>query len=205
MKPFNLGYTVNLTVITAPQISHQTSKNQSGFGKIFGHLQLATIEMWSEEWQVWKFLVFFWNCPWWSPWILVSETDKTSWKDYCWTPQKLEKDKVSEWLMVGRTALIMKDGLKGRVASNYTPIACLLLICLLIVDEKVYNHHFQNTLLLDKQEGCTKESRDIKYELLIDKAILWNCTRLLDWLQESPCHGATREAKRSSGASATGR
>lgn len=74
--------------------------------------------------------------------------------------------------MVGRTALIMKDGLKGRVTSNYTPIAGLLLTCLLIVDEKVYNHRFQNSLLLDKQEGCMKESRDIKYELLIDKAIL---------------------------------
>lgn len=74
--------------------------------------------------------------------------------------------------MVGRTALIMKDGLKGRVTSNYTPIASLLLTYLLIVDEKVYNHRFQNSLLLGKQEGCMKESRDIKYELLIDKAIL---------------------------------
>ena len=35
----------------------------------------------------------------------------------------LERGTVPEWLKIGRTILIMKDVKKGKVASNYKPIA----------------------------------------------------------------------------------
>ena len=36
--------------------------------------------------------------------------------------------KVTAWLTLGKTVVIMKDPLKGSVASNYRPIACLSLM-----------------------------------------------------------------------------
>ena len=92
----------------------------------------------------------------------------------------LESGSVPEWLTVGRTVLIMKDVRKGRIASNYRPIACLPLMWKLLTGvfaEKIYDHLAQNLLLPNEQKGCRKDSRGTKDQLLIDKAILRNCRK----------------------------
>ena len=36
----------------------------------------------------------------------------------------VERGEVPEWMVKGRTVLLQKDPVKGKVASNYRPIAC---------------------------------------------------------------------------------
>ena len=93
----------------------------------------------------------------------------------------LTKGIVPEWLTIGRTVLIMKDKKKGRIVSNYRPIACLPLMWKLLTGifaEKIYNHLAENDLLPNEQKGCRKNSRGTKDQLLIDKAISKNCRRI---------------------------
>ena len=78
--------------------------------------------------------------------------------------------------------LVMKDPQKGTEVTNYRPIACLAMMWKLLtgmIAEKMYVHLAQNGLLVDEQEGCRKASRGTKDQLLIDKAILKKCRRLL--------------------------
>ena len=87
---------------------------------------------------------------------------------------------VPEWLTIGRTVLNMKDAKKEKVASNYKPIAGLLLTWKLftkILAEKISDHLLQNMFLPNEQRDCKEESRGTKNQLLIDKAIFRNCTR----------------------------
>ena len=82
---------------------------------------------------------------------------------------------VPEWMVKGRTVLIQKDPAKGRVASNYRPIACLPLMWKLlsgIFADKVYGHLKSIDVLPAEQKGCRKQSRGTKDQLLIDKAVL---------------------------------
>ena len=82
---------------------------------------------------------------------------------------------VPEWMVKGRTVLIQKDPAKGRVASNYRPIACLPLMWKLlsgIFADKVYGHLKSINVLPAEQKGCRKQSRGTKDQLLIDKAVL---------------------------------
>ena len=93
----------------------------------------------------------------------------------------VESGNVPDWLVKGRTVLIMKDRKKGKVASNYRPIACLPLMWKLlsgIFAEKIYGHLKANDLLPDEQKGCRKQSRGTKDQLLIDKTILKESRRL---------------------------
>ena len=51
--------------------------------------------------------------------------------------------KVPNWMVEGRTTLIMKDKTKGPVVGNYRPIACLNLLWKLltgIMSDETYNH-----------------------------------------------------------------
>ena len=87
----------------------------------------------------------------------------------------LQSGDVPEWMTVGRTSLFMKDPVKGPVADNYRPIACLPMMWKLltgIFSEKIYEHLDVNKLLPDQQKGCRKRSRGTKDQLLIDKMIL---------------------------------
>ena len=94
----------------------------------------------------------------------------------------LNSGEIPEWLVKGKTTLIMKDPTKGNDVGNYRPIACLPLMWKLltgIISEKLYLHLTSNNLLGDEQKGCRKNSRGTKDQLIIDKAILKNCRRRL--------------------------
>ena len=94
----------------------------------------------------------------------------------------LNQGTVPEWMVRGRTVLVMKDPKKGTVVTNYRPIACLPMMWKLLtgmIAEEIYVHLAQNGLLVDEQKGCRKVSRGTKDQLLIDKEILKNCRRRL--------------------------
>ena len=87
----------------------------------------------------------------------------------------LDSGSVPDWMVKGRTVLIQKDSCKGKVASNYRPIACLPLMWMLltgVLAETLYQHLDSNCLFPDEQKGCRKRSRGTKDQLLIDKQIL---------------------------------
>ena len=87
----------------------------------------------------------------------------------------LDSGSVSDWMVKGRTVLVQKDSCKGKVASNYRPIACLPLMWKLltgVLAETLYQHSDSNCLFPDEQKGCRKRSRGTKDQLLIDKQIL---------------------------------
>ena len=92
----------------------------------------------------------------------------------------VEQGEVPGWMVKGRTVLIQKDRAKGRVASNYRPIACLPLMWKLLTGifaEKIYDHLQANSLLPDEQKGCRKRSRGTKDQLLIDREVLREARR----------------------------
>ena len=71
--------------------------------------------------------------------------------------QCLQGGEVPDWLVEGRTILIMKDPAKGNDAGNYRPIACLNLLWKLlsgILSEKTYSFLDINKLLPDEQKDC---------------------------------------------------
>ena len=77
----------------------------------------------------------------------------------------------------GRTCLIQKDENKGNDVSNFRPITCLPLMWKLltgILAEEVYTHLERKNLLPDEQEGCRRNSRGTKDQLMIDKMVLKN-------------------------------
>ena len=94
--------------------------------------------------------------------------------------QCMEQSEVPNWLVEGRTILIMKDPTKGTDVGNYRPIACLNLLWKLlsgILSEKTYKFLDNNKLLPDEQKGCRKKCQGTKDQLAIDKCILKNCKR----------------------------
>ena len=59
----------------------------------------------------------------------------------------IEVGDVPEWLVAGRTILVMKDSKNGIEVGNYIPIACLKLIWKLltgIINDKTYDHLKEN-------------------------------------------------------------
>ena len=81
----------------------------------------------------------------------------------------------------------MKDAKKEKVASNYTTIACLLLMWKLftkILAEKTSDHLLQNMLLPNEQRDYREESGGTKDQLLIDKAgeIVGEPVKNLQWV-----------------------
>jgi hypothetical protein len=92
----------------------------------------------------------------------------------------LRKGEVPEWLVEGRTTLLMKDESKGPDVTNYRPIACLNLMWKLLTGifaNSIYTHLETNNLLPVEQKGCRKQSQGTKDHLAIDKTILKNCKR----------------------------
>ena len=93
----------------------------------------------------------------------------------------LQAGEVPSWMVKGRTVLIQKDLTKGKIASNYRPIACLPLMWKLLTgvfSEKLYKHLVDNKLLPDEQKGARKSSRGTKDQLLIDKTVLREVKRV---------------------------
>ena len=92
----------------------------------------------------------------------------------------IQTGRIPEWMVEGKTTLIMKDRSKGSLVGNYRPIACLNLLWKLLTGifaEKVYGHLSTNGLLPDQQKGCRKGTRGTKDHLSIDKAVLKNSKR----------------------------
>ena len=92
----------------------------------------------------------------------------------------VKEGRVPGWMVKGRTVLIQKNPVKGTVAANYRPIACLPLMWKLLTGifaGKIYEHLDTNDLLPDEQKGCRKKSRGTKDQLLIDKAVLKEAKR----------------------------
>ena len=76
--------------------------------------------------------------------------------------QCLTEGNVPEWMVLGRTYLVMKDETKGAEVGNYRPIACLPRAFKLItgiVAEHIYGHLDRNDLLPDEQKGCRRNTR----------------------------------------------
>ena len=87
----------------------------------------------------------------------------------------LDSGVVPSWLARARTSLLQKDKSKGNVASNYRPINCLPLMMKLltgIIADQIYEHLYQDKLLLQVQKGCRKDSRGNNDLLYIDRTVL---------------------------------
>ena len=72
----------------------------------------------------------------------------------------LDSGSVPDWMVKGRTVLIQKDSCKGKVASNYRPVACLPLMWKLltgVLAETLYQHLdsncFSQTNRRDAEKG----------------------------------------------------
>lgn len=92
----------------------------------------------------------------------------------------LQEGRVPEWMVVGRTTLVMKDRTKGNAEGNYRPLACLNLLWKILTGifaEKSYSFLIENDLLPVEQKGCRKGSKGTKDHLVIDKMILKNCKK----------------------------
>ena len=73
--------------------------------------------------------------------------------------------------------LLIKNGEKGTIPTNYRPITCLPTIFKLmtaIIAESMLNHLEKNGIIPDEKRGNRRKSRGTKDQLLIDKMILRN-------------------------------
>ena len=87
---------------------------------------------------------------------------------------------MPDWLVEGRTILVMKDPSKGPVVGNYRPIASLNLLWKLlsgILSDKTYQYLERNDILPVEQKGCRKKCQGTKDQLTIDMCVMKNCKR----------------------------
>ena len=87
---------------------------------------------------------------------------------------------IPSWMTCGRTVLCQKDPVKGNSVENFRPIACLPLMWKLltgIILEDMYCFIENKSLLPEEQKCCRRNSRETKDQLLIDKAILKDCSK----------------------------
>ena len=81
----------------------------------------------------------------------------------------LKEGDAPNWVIEGRTVLIMKDKNKGTIASNYRPITCLPLIWKLLtglIAEEMYEFLEKNYLLPQEQKGGRKKCRGTADQVL---------------------------------------
>ena len=79
-----------------------------------------------------------------------------------------------------RTVLCQKDPIKGNSVENFRPITCLPLMWKLLTGillENMYCFIENKNLLPEEQKCCRRNSREMKDQLLIDKAILKDCRK----------------------------
>ena len=87
----------------------------------------------------------------------------------------LEEGEVPNWMLEGRTVLIMKDKNKGNIASNYRPITSLPLMWKLLtglIADEIYEYLGKNDLLPQEQKGGRKKFRRTADQLYIDQMVL---------------------------------
>ena len=75
----------------------------------------------------------------------------------------------------------MKDKSKENEVGNYRLTTCLPLMWKLltgIVAYEICNHLKENDILPEEQRGCRRNSRVLKDQLLIDKAVIKTCRRI---------------------------
>ena len=80
----------------------------------------------------------------------------------------------------GKTVLCQKDPAKGISVEKFIPITCVPLMWKLltgIISEDMYCFMENENLLPEEQKGCRRKSRGTKYQLLIDKTILKDCSK----------------------------
>ena len=67
---------------------------------------------------------------------------------------------------------MQKDKEKGKAASNYVPITCLLLVWKSltgVIVEEIYGFFYTNLLLPQEQKRCRRKSRGMNDLLFVDK------------------------------------
>ena len=82
---------------------------------------------------------------------------------------------LPQWMVTGRTTLIIKDLTEPTKISNYRPITCLPTIWKLlasIISDQIYSFLENNKLIPWQQKGNKRKSRGTKDQLLIDKLIV---------------------------------
>ena len=82
---------------------------------------------------------------------------------------------LPEWMVTGKTSLIIKDPSDPTKVSNYRPITCLPTIWKLltsIIADQIYTFLEANNLIPWQQKGNKRKSRGTKDQLLIDKLIV---------------------------------
>ena len=90
----------------------------------------------------------------------------------------ITRGELPDWVTTDRTLSLLTDKSKGNEVSNYRPITCLPLMWKLIagiVADEIYNHLEENDFLPEEQKGFRRNSKGIKDQLFIDKAVMKNC------------------------------
>ena len=78
------------------------------------------------------------------------------------------------FLLQGTTNLIPKDPKNTQDPAKYRPITCLPTLYKLIIAciaERIYSHCKNNNSIAVQQEGCSREARGCKEQLIIDSVI----------------------------------
>ncbi len=81
---------------------------------------------------------------------------------------------IPNWLVEGRTHLILKDAKKGSEPENFRPITCLPTMWKLfsgIIARKIMHHITINEILHREQKGACPGSRGAKEQLATDRTI----------------------------------
>ena len=89
-------------------------------------------------------------------------------------------EQLADWFTYGRTVLCQKDRTKSNTVDNYRPISCLPLLWKLltsIISEHLHRSLEEKKILPEEQKGCERNSKETKYQLLLDKAVLRDCKR----------------------------
>jgi len=87
----------------------------------------------------------------------------------------LDNGDFLEWMTSGKTALIMKNPVKGKQPGKYRPITCLPLMWKKltgILADNLYDHLSEQNVIGEEQKGCIRKSRGAKDHLMLDKAIM---------------------------------
>lgn len=92
----------------------------------------------------------------------------------------LEQGSPPEWMVKGRTVLILKDPAKGNVASNFRPITCLPIVWKVmtsVLSDRIYTHLEGQSVMPWEQKGCQRRTRATKDQLIVDNGVMKDCKR----------------------------
>ena len=102
-----------------------------------------------------------------------------------------ENEKLSEWLIYGRTVLCQKDTTKGTAADNYCLIHCLPIMWKFftgIMSDYLYEFLKEELLIPEKKKGC--KNKDLRGQgSAVDRQ---GSTEGLQKKADQPCYGVGR-------------